>query len=207
MGATALSLAAFHANLSAVRLLLDKGADVNVANVSGLRVKNGLVALSRMTALMSAPESSPEVMEALLKAGANVNARDVRGMTPLMLAVATDSPNPRIVRMLLDRGADADVKSTDGERALDWAKKFNQPEILGLLGGEPFEVKAGLRSPPAGLASLRTTCGPPSPLEPWPATAFRRAKPSSMSVSRTRVSGSSRRMWSSLTSVPSNFSD
>ncbi len=144
-GATALNLAAGHANLAAVKLLLDKGADVNVANVSEVRVKNGLIAISRTTALMSAPESSPEVMEALIKAGANVNAKDIRGMTPLMLAIATDSPDPRIVRMLLDRGADTDVKSANGERALDWAKKFNHPEILRLLGGQPVEAKAVLQ--------------------------------------------------------------
>ena len=145
VGMTALNLAAGHANLAAVRLLLDKGADVNVAHVSEVRVKNGLIALSRMTALMSAPESSPEVMDAIIRAGANVNAKDIRGMTALMLAVATDSADPRIVRMLLDHGADTDVKSNDGERALDWAKKFNQPEILRLLGGQPVEAKAVLQ--------------------------------------------------------------
>jgi hypothetical protein len=52
---------------------------VNAANISEFRVKNGLIALSRLTALMSAAESSPDVMAALIKAGANVNAKDVRG--------------------------------------------------------------------------------------------------------------------------------
>ena len=118
---------------------------MNAAHTSEVRVKNGLIAISRMTPLMSAPESSPEVMEALLKAGGNVNAKDIRGMTPLMLAVATDSPDPRIVRMLLDHGADADVKSTVGEGALDWAKKFNQPEVLRMLGVQPVEAKAVLQ--------------------------------------------------------------
>jgi ankyrin repeat protein len=159
VGTTALNLAAGHANLAAVKLLLDKGADVNVANVSEFRVKNGLIALSRLTALMSAPESSPEVMEALIKAGANVNAKDVRGMTPLMLAVATDSPNPRTVRLLLDRGADVEVKSTDGERAIDWAKKFNHPEILRLLGGQPVEAKAALQPVSEEKADLRGAIG------------------------------------------------
>ena len=41
-----------------------------------------------MTPLMTAPVSSLEVVETLLKAGADVNARDVRGMTPLMFASA-----------------------------------------------------------------------------------------------------------------------
>jgi ankyrin repeat protein len=159
VGMTALNLAVGHANLPAVKLLLEKGADVNVANVSEVKVKNGLIALSRMTALMSAPESSPEVMDALVKAGANVNARDIRGMTPLMLAVATDSPDPRIVRLLLDHGADTDVKSTAGERALDWAKKFNQPEILRLLGGQPVEAKAVLQPVGQEKPDLRGAIG------------------------------------------------
>jgi ankyrin repeat protein len=159
VGTTALNLAAGHANLAAVKLLLDKGADVNVAHVSELRVKNGLIAISRMTALMSAPESSPEVMEALLKAGANVNAKDIRGMTPLMLAIATDSPDPRIVRLLLDHGADVGVKSTVGEGALDWAKKFNHPEILRLLGGQPVEAKAVLQPVSEEKADLRGAIG------------------------------------------------
>jgi ankyrin repeat protein len=40
IGMTALNLATGHANLAAVKLLLDKGADVNAANVSEFRVKN-----------------------------------------------------------------------------------------------------------------------------------------------------------------------
>jgi ankyrin repeat protein len=159
IGMTALNLATGHANLAAVRLLLDKGADVNAANVSEFRVKNGLIALSRLTALMSAAESSSDVMQALIKAGANVNAKDVRGMTPLMFAVATDSPDPRIVRLLLDHGADTAVKSTDGERALDWAKKFNNPEVLRLLGGQPAEAKAMLQPVAEEKGDLRGAIG------------------------------------------------
>ena len=64
-----------------------------------------MIAISRMTALMTAPTSSPEIVRTLLKAGANVNAQDVRGMTPLMFAVASDTPNLEIIRMLIEAGA------------------------------------------------------------------------------------------------------
>src|SRR5260221_9906612 len=58
-GFTALMWAAGHSNLAAVKLLLDKGADVNAAHTRKIEVKNGVIALSRMTALMIAPRSSP----------------------------------------------------------------------------------------------------------------------------------------------------
>ena len=61
-----------------------------------------------------------ETVRLLLQAGADVNVRDVRGMTPLMLAVASDHVNEQIVRMLLAKSPAMDAKSKAGETALDW---------------------------------------------------------------------------------------
>ena len=69
----------------------------------------------------------------LLDAGADVNARDVRGMTSLMLAVATDRHNPDVVRSLIDRKADVNVRSLAGETALDWARKIGNPSVIRIL--------------------------------------------------------------------------
>jgi ankyrin repeat protein len=54
----------------------------------------------------------------LLDNGADVNARDVRGMTPLMLAVATDHYSLEKIRMPIAKGADPTVQSggRDGRR-------------------------------------------------------------------------------------------
>jgi len=52
---------------------------------------------------VAVPYSSPEVVKTLLDAGANVNAKDVRGMTPLMLAVSSEAQNPEVVSLLLKR--------------------------------------------------------------------------------------------------------
>ena len=82
----------------ALRMLLDKGADVNARNEIGV------------TALwIAAGKGKPEVVKLLLGAGADVNARDgIWYETPLSLAVAGGSAD--VVAALLRAGAkDVDV--------------------------------------------------------------------------------------------------
>src|SRR6185437_445246 len=86
----------------------------------------------------------------LIDAGANVNARDTRGMTPLMLSISTDRPDPQIIRLLLAKGADTSVRSKRGETALDWANKFRNPDVFSALGAEM--QTAGI-APPALTAA------------------------------------------------------
>ena len=125
-GFTPMMASASQNNLAAVRLLLAKGANVNAVSGDGSfqKVKAGSIALGNWTPLLlAAPLGSTELVKTLLDAGANVNVADVRGMTPLMLAVATDRQNIDVIRMLIARGADVKAKSLAGETALDWAIK------------------------------------------------------------------------------------
>jgi hypothetical protein len=69
----------------------------------------------------------------LWKAGAKVDARDIRGLTPLIFSCATEYPSGDIVRTLLAAGADVNAKDSDGESALDWAEKFGNPMVLAEL--------------------------------------------------------------------------
>src|SRR5262249_42879468 len=104
--------ASANGNVAVVRMLLARGARVNDA--SGLgdvkthtagHVKNGRLALSAFTALHLAAVAGPlELVRLLVDAGADVDAREGRGMTPLMLAVATDHADPDIVNLLIARG-------------------------------------------------------------------------------------------------------
>ena len=129
----ALMNAAMYGNAELVKLLLAKGAPVNAKSPeeSDGRVKNGPIALGYLTPLILAvAQGNTETVRALLDAGADVNAQDVRGMTPLMLAAATDHPNQDVIRMLLARHPDPRLKSKAGETALDWAMKFKQPAIV-----------------------------------------------------------------------------
>jgi uncharacterized protein len=135
-GTTGLMAAARNGNAEVVKLLLANGSDVNaVTGDSFEMVKNGPIALGLFTPLIGAlPFGGFDTAKLLVDAGANVNAADTRGMTPLMLAVSCDGPDPRIVRLLRSKGADLSAKSKRGETASDWANKFHNPEVLEALG-------------------------------------------------------------------------
>lgn len=139
----ALMNAAMYGNAELVKLLLAKGAPVNAASPEETeRVKNGPIAIGKLTALiLAAAQGDTETVRLLLDAGADVNAQDVRGMTPLMLAVATDHPNQDVVRMLLAKHPDTTLKSKAGETALDWALKFHHPAILAAVRDASPNVK------------------------------------------------------------------
>jgi ankyrin repeat protein len=136
-GLTPLIIAAGKGNLEVVKLLLAKGARVNVASESHdlPKVRNGLVAAGGFTPLlMASTYGPPELIKTPLDAGAEVNATDVRGMTPLMLALTTDRFNPETVKILVAHGTDTRLRSTDGETALDWARKLDDDRAFEALG-------------------------------------------------------------------------
>jgi ankyrin repeat protein len=128
--------AGWNGNTRAVELLLAKGASAKAVSrpVMGLPARNGASEFGSLTALiMAAPFGPPELIGNLLDGGSDVNARDVRGMTPLMLAVATDHQDPTVIKMLLEHGADPSAKSGIGDSALDWARRAALPPGIDLL--------------------------------------------------------------------------
>lgn len=135
-GFTPLIDATSNVNLAAARLLLARGADVNAVSGDGAfqKVKAGTLAQGRFTPLiMAAAFGSTELIQTLLDAGAKVNAQDIRGMTPLMLAVATDRQKPAVIRALIAKGADPNIRSVAGETALDWALKIGATAVIDTL--------------------------------------------------------------------------
>jgi ankyrin repeat protein len=71
-----------------------------------------------------------EVQDALAK-GANVNATQENGSTPLMLA--SKYGNLQIVQLLIARGANANATDIGGKTALDRAIRFNHTDIINAL--------------------------------------------------------------------------
>jgi uncharacterized protein len=93
------------ADKGAVRLLLEKRADVNAAEPDGT------------TALhWAARTNDVQTAEALIRAGANVKAVNRYGITPLYLACTTG--NAALIEILLKAGADPNTALPEGETAL-----------------------------------------------------------------------------------------
>ena len=102
---------------------------------------------------------APDLIKTLLDAGAKVNVPDVRGMTPLMLAVANDRQHLDVIRMLIAAGADVNAKSLAGETALDWARKNGSPAAIDVLvrAGAVETPHEAVPVPAAAPADLRAS--------------------------------------------------
>jgi cytohesin len=73
----------------------------------------------------------PEVIRLLLAAGADPNAVDFEGATPLMYAAKVE--RPEVLRALLAAGADPDAQDAQGRTALMYAADHCQTESVRLL--------------------------------------------------------------------------
>jgi hypothetical protein len=77
------------------------------------------------------------LVKQLLALGAPVNARGLLGALPLFAAI--DGHHADVVEVLLAAGADRDLKSADGEGALDLATELGYDDIASMLKPAPAE--------------------------------------------------------------------
>ena len=140
-------------NVELVRLLLDIGADINLANRAGetpLYVASlfGYVNIVRIlterganinkankngeTPLHIASQNGQvEVVRILLEKGANINKFDYSSETPLY--VASEAGNEEVVRILLEKGAEINKANIDGQTPLMIAVSYGHLEIMEAL--------------------------------------------------------------------------
>jgi ankyrin repeat protein len=135
-GTTALALAVRSADVEVVRFLVEKGLDPNALSPAARRA--GFARYDRPTTdylmskglsptpdlLVTAATWQPaDLVGRWIELGANVNASNAAqyGRTPLLTAVTSELGGADTLRLLIDRGADPNVRTTEGESPLDWA--------------------------------------------------------------------------------------
>jgi len=129
----ALWFAAAHGDTDSVRALLAdaESVDVNFEAVDG--------EYERSTPLhQAAYQNHMEVVQMLIAAGAEPNAQDSYGYTPLIWCCENHQAGmkhaPSVARLLLEAGADPDLAETYyGAGPLGWAAYYGKREVVALL--------------------------------------------------------------------------
>ena len=114
VGENAMMMAALNDDLTIVKILIEKGAEVN---------KKGWAPLH-----YAAANGNDEIVKLLLDHSAYVDAGSPNGTTPLMMAAR--GGHVSTVKLLLDNGADINVKNQIGMTALDFAKQYKEPDVI-----------------------------------------------------------------------------
>jgi len=116
-------------NAAMIRFLASKGADVNARAVA----KNGDTPLG---VAVTEPHGAGAA-GVLLELGADINAKDNDGRTPLMLAET--NKHPELAHLLIAKGADVNARDNNGETALFAAAALGTQETAYLLdkGADP----------------------------------------------------------------------
>lgn len=116
--------------VTCVRLLLEAGADPDIAASYGHKVGNPLNVAARNA-------SDPLILKTLLDFGADVDSSGVDGMTALIHAARKDNVN--FATLLLEYGANINAVSAAGQTPLTTAVIFNSHDVLQLLLDRWFE--------------------------------------------------------------------
>jgi len=118
-GVSAVLMAVYYQKPELVSLLLDAGAEVNSASRNSQRV---------MPIHSSVASHSLDITRTLLENGADVNAVQQDGYTPLL--EAAQAGELETLELLLQYGADPAARREDGQTALDLARQEGHSDIV-----------------------------------------------------------------------------
>ena len=133
---TALMVSSAMGQLDIVKYLISKGADINARDKSGA---TALIAAATFS-FVTNKDGNLEVVKALVEGGsfllfktnkgADINARDIElgGATALMMA--SSAGDLEVVKYLISKGADVNVRTKYGKTALSLAKTKEIKDVL-----------------------------------------------------------------------------
>ena len=107
-------------NIELFDMLKEYGADINALNVINAN------------AVMAAVYNGYNILEKLIKMGININNQNTGGWSALM-SVALDKKPLEMAKLLIDNGADINIKNKSDKTALDIAKEVDYKEMADLL--------------------------------------------------------------------------
>ena len=102
--------------------LLKAGLRVDLADEGGVTLLDQAVINGR-----------PEIARLLISRGANVNAVDKLGMTPLLYAASIDFGDSSMIDLLIKSGANTKARSKENLTALDLARKYGEMDLVARL--------------------------------------------------------------------------
>uniref|UniRef100_A0A8C7IDW1 Ankyrin repeat and SOCS box containing 2 n=1 Tax=Oncorhynchus kisutch TaxID=8019 RepID=A0A8C7IDW1_ONCKI len=180
-GQTALILAVYREKVACVEMLLEKGADPDLANkdretplykacesgnaeIVVMLLNHGAVVnkhcIQGCTALQEAvSRNNVEICEILVQAGAKLSPTNMYGIAPLF--TAAQSGHEETLRFLIKQGADINSEASDGATALYEAAKNGHEDIVELLLSQDADAnKAGKKGLlPLHIAAQRRADG------------------------------------------------
>ncbi len=149
-----LALAIEEQKYEAAKALMEAGADAG--GPSGADALTPLMIVAAQTGPAEGARFVPgstrpsDIAKGLLERGAKVDAQSVSGMTALMIAAAHNSPP--MIGLLMDAGADPELKNKQGQTARDVAKLNDNMEaaqaILVLASSRPESNPAATEDAP-----------------------------------------------------------
>jgi hypothetical protein len=156
-GHTPIQLAALHGSFEVVQLLVENGADLNQQDPSGWCALHFAASgrNEKLFAYLLSQESinvnlrneglntplhylaknfanlSEQILHDLIQKGADINAQNAQGETPLHGAALKGYE--QVTTSLIDYGADVDICNNEGETPLNWATRNGHVKVISVL--------------------------------------------------------------------------